>query len=84
MSLIQVSQLDFAAHRFLIFDQPHFKDAITFLLLNDKTDQERNDLELKKLISSQFSHESDMREFVVDLYDKVSCNLLVSFSKSLS
>ena len=65
-----------------IFDQSHFKEAVTLLLLNDKKEREYNDSELKKLISSQFSHESDMREFVVDLYDKVSCNLLVSFSKS--
>ena len=37
-----------------VFDQSHFKDAITLLLLHDRKERERNDLELKKLITSQF------------------------------
>ena len=41
------------------------------LLLNDKKERARNDLELKKLISTIFPTDSDMREWTVDLFDKV-------------
>ena len=54
-----------------IFDQSHFKDAITLLVLNDKKERGRNDLELKKLILSLFLKDSDMREWIVNLFDKV-------------
>ena len=54
-----------------IFDQSHFKEAVTLLLLNDKKEREYNDSELKKLISSQFGQDADMREWTVGLFDKV-------------
>ena len=54
-----------------IFDQSHFKEAVTLLILNDKKEQEYNDSELKELISSQFKQDADMREWIVDLFDKV-------------
>ena len=41
------------------------------LLLNDKKERARNDLELKKLISTIFLKDCDMREWTVDLFDKV-------------
>ena len=61
----------FADNQLWILDQSHFKDAVTFLVLNDKRENEYDDLELKKLISSQFQKDSEMREWTVDLFDKV-------------
>ena len=61
----------FADNELWIFDQSHFKDAVTLLLLNDKREKEYDDLELKKLISSQFEKDSDMREWTVNLFDNV-------------
>ena len=56
----------------LIFDQDHFKDAVTLLVLNDKREKNETDLELKKLISMQFENDSDMKTWASNLFDKVS------------
>lgn len=59
-----------------VFDKNDFKDAMTFLILNDERETNENDLELKKLIAMQFSNNSDMILWAVDLFEKV---ILISF-----
>ena len=59
-----------------IFDQYHLKDAITLLLLNHKQENNEQDLELKKLISTQFGNQSEMKTWAMDLFDKVDITLL--------
>ena len=44
------------------------------MLLTDKTEKDENDLELKKLIRLQFENDSEMRTWIVDLFDKVCFN----------
>ena len=59
------------------FDRPNFKDAVTFLLLNDIKEKDgpfqkdENDLELKKLIRLQFENDLQMLKWAVDLFDQV-------------
>ena len=57
---------------------------MTLLLLNDSTINAENDLELKKLVRLQFENDSNMRTWVVDLYDNVSFRWLMKiyFSNS--
>ena len=54
-----------------IFDKNDFKDAMTFLILNDERETNENDLELKKLIAMQFNNNSDMILWAADLFEKV-------------
>ena len=54
-----------------IFDQRHFKDAVTLLLLNDQNEKEEMDLELKNLISLQFEKDLDLKVWAMELFDKV-------------
>ena len=54
-----------------VFDQYHFKDAVTLLLLNHKIDTDEIDLELKKLIFMQFDNEIDMKTWAMELFDTV-------------
>ena len=56
------------------FDRADFKEAITLLLLNDNKEKNENDLELKKLIRSQFGTNTEMLEWAADLFEKV-CKL---------
>ena len=53
------------------FDRPDFKEAVTFLLLNDIKEKNENDLELKKLIRLQFENDLQMLKWAVDLFDQV-------------
>lgn len=41
------------------------------MLLNDKMEKDETDLELKKLISLQFENDSEMKTWVMNLYDEV-------------
>ena len=67
-----------------LFDQSHFKEAITFLLLADKKERGRNDMQMKKLISSKFVNPLAMRLWTIDLFDEVSwfesSSLFISYS----
>jgi len=54
------------------FDQYHFKDAVTLLLLNHKREKDENDLELKKLISLPFDNAVDMKAWVTQLFETVT------------
>lgn len=58
------------------FNQNDFKDAVTLLLLNDKSETNVGDLELKKLISMQFDNDSEMKFWVTDLFDQVYIHLI--------
>ena len=54
-----------------VFNRNEMKDAVTLLLLNDKMEKDENDLELKKLIRSQFESDLKMMEWAADLFEKV-------------
>ena len=54
-----------------VFDENNFKDAITFLLLQDKREINEDDLELKKLIAMQFEDDSDMNLWTIGLFNEV-------------
>ena len=60
------------------FDRTDFKEATTMLLLNDIKEKNENDLELKKLIRLQFQTNTEMLEWVADLFEKV-CKLHVVY-----
>ena len=59
------------------FDRTDFKEAITMLLLNDIKEKNENDLELKKLIRLQFETNTEMLEWVADLFEKVCKPLII-------
>ena len=54
-----------------IFDRNDLKDAITLLLLNDSTEKDCEDLDMKKLIRLQFENDLDMKTWAMNLFDKV-------------
>ena len=54
-----------------VFDQYHFKDAVTLLLLNHKHEKNETDLELKKLISLQFDNGLDMKIWAMNFFNRV-------------
>ena len=54
-----------------VFDQYHFKDAVTLLFLNHHREKDEHDLELKKLISLYFNNEVEMITWVKELFEAV-------------
>ena len=64
------------------FDRHDLKEAVTLLMLNDKTEKDKNDLELKKLIRLQFDDEpdNDMRTWAMEMFDEVyfiNCKIIL-------
>lgn len=56
-----------------LFDQFDFKDAITLLFLDHQMETDKNDLELKKLISMQFDNEVKMIAWAKKIFETVCC-----------
>ena len=75
-SIQPVSSLD---NDLWVFDQHHFKDTVTLLLLNDKKDKDEIDLQLKKLILMQFDNDMDMKTWTMDLFDTVRSKSVLTF-----
>ena len=54
------------------FDQYDFKEATSLLLLNDPNDDEKTEIELKKLITDQFKQNSDLSSWIINNFNKVN------------
>lgn len=63
-----------------VFDRYDFKEAVTLLLLNDTMEKDENDLELKKLISTQFPKDVDMTLWAMELFNKVCHSFWLLFN----
>ena len=57
---------------FWLFDQCAFKDASSFILLDDINDKSETDIGIKKLITEQFDHMSDLHFWIKNNFEKVN------------